>query len=335
MNLQVEIFRSDDYLRYGEVDLLPLLRAFFEPLIGESLGDAQFRLIFLPLDDPDVLPGRPTLVNLRSSHGYVQVYIVRRGRLVYRHPHPVREIIGPQLQKILTQREPAETHWGFGIGGAEMDGIDLIRPVPRVERGMEVRRDARRVRLFELEEVTEPEPPLATLIDLGADIPAADPRALTGSAVSVVILEAIQREFVAATTFSTQVEEGGFLAGQVYREASSMSYFVKVTAAIKAERTGASMFNFTFTGESFLRVSEQISARNRGEQLLGWYHTHLFAESGSLGLSSVDVDLHRSVFKRPWQVAALINVTDDSRMLRFYSTDEKTMALTPYWTVQQ
>src|SRR5215468_11771091 len=128
MSLKVELFRSDDYVPYGELALLPLLRTFFEPLIGEPLADARFVLTFLPVDDARVLPGLPSLVNLRSSHGYLQVKVSRDGKLLYRHPHPLREIIGPQLQKILMEREPAETHWGFGISGQSMDKIALIRP---------------------------------------------------------------------------------------------------------------------------------------------------------------------------------------------------------------
>ncbi len=332
MSLQVDLFRSDDYVRYGKLDLLPLLLAFFEPLIGEPLADARFRLVFLPLDDPGVLAGPPSVVNLRSSHGYVQVYIVRGGRLLYRHPHPVREIIGRQLQQILAQREPAETHWGFGIRGPDMDGIALVRPVPEIAHGVDVHTGARRIPLFHLEEVAEPEPPEATLADLGVDATGADPGALPASAVSVVLDKAVRHAFVAATPFSAEVEEGGFLAGRVYRDAHRKGgYIVEITAAIQAERTGASMLNFTFTGESFLRIGERISARNRDETLLGWYHTHLFSATDTLGLSTVDVDLHRSTFRRPWQVAALINITETSRVLRFYHNDGETMTRAPYW----
>jgi len=329
MSLQVELFRSNDYIHYGELALLPLLRTFFEPLIGEPLQGARFRLAFLPVDDPSVLAGSPSLVNLRSSYGYVQVNIIRDGRLLYRHPHPIREIIGPQLQEFLVSREPTETHWGFGISGPGVDEISLVRPAPEVVHAMAVRTDRRRVPLFQLEEVSEPEPPEATLADFGADDDGEGPP----DPVSVVISESLYRDFVQVTPFSLEVEEGGFLAGRAFRlEGHRAAFIVQVTAAIRAERTGASMLNFTFTGESFLRVSERILARNRGEQLLGWYHTHLFS-AGGMGLSSVDVDLHRSTFRRPWQVAALINLTDDERLLRFYRTDDETVALAPYWKV--
>ena len=335
MSLQVELFRSDDYVRYGEFPLQPLLRAFFEPLIGEDLADASFRLMFLPVDDPQLLAGPPSLVNLQSSHGYVQVYILRHGMLLYRHPHPVREVIGPQLQEILTRREPDETHWGFGISGPEMAGIALIRPTPTMEHGVNVQTGGHRVPRFLLEEVAEPDPPEATLAELGADVPAGDPGAVPDAPVSLVVTDPVRRAFASPTLFSAQVEEGGFLAGRVFQAPGGQhNYIVEVTAAIRAERTGASMLNFTFTGESFLRVSEQIAARQAGEQLVGWYHTHLFPASDALGLSSVDVDLHRTTFRRPWQVAALINLTDDARVLRFYRTEGKTMALAPYWVAK-
>lgn len=329
-NLQVELFRSDNYERYGELALLPLLRSFFEPLIGEPLNGARFRLVFLRVDDPGVVEGSPSLVNLRSSYGYVQVYIIREGRLIYRHPHPVREIVGPQLQGILLSREPTETHWGFGIRGQGMDDVALVRPAPEVVHSVALKADRHRVPLFQLEEVSEPEPPETTLADLGADNPPGRP----DSPVSVVIAGSTYEAFVESAPFSLEVEEGGFLAGRVFRESQGTANFiVEITAAIRAERTGASMLNFTFTGESFLRISERIFARQQGEQLLGWYHTHLFPASDTLGLSSVDVDLHRSTFRRPWQVAALINITETGRMLRFYRAEDETMALAPYWRV--
>jgi proteasome lid subunit RPN8/RPN11 len=328
MSLQVELFRSDDYLRYGELALLPLLRSFFEELLGDPLDGARFRLVFLPVDDSRVLAGSPSLVNLRSGYGYVQVYIVRDGLLVYRHPHPITEIIGPRLQEILLSREPGETHWGFGIRGDGMDEITLIRPAPEAVHTVSLRTGRRKASLFQLEEVSEPDPPEAALSDLGVDGAYRE----LDSPVNIVLTESVYEFFMITAPFSAEVEEGGFLAGQVFRAAGHDGQFVmKITAAVPAERTGASMLNFTFTGESFLRISEQILARGQGEQLLGWYHTHLFPATDSLGLSSVDVDLHRSTFRRPWQVAALINVTDDGRMLRFYRSDDDTMVLAPYW----
>lgn len=333
MSLRVELYRSDDYVPYGEVDLVPLLLKFFEPLIGESLEGTKLRLDFLPVDDASLLPGTPSLINLRAHYGYVRVSISREETLLYQHPHPVREIIGAQLRTLLTKADPAEAHWGFGIRGPGMDQVALVRPAPEVTHGLTLRNGSSRVPVFQLEEVDGPEPAEATLTGLGADVPADDnPRQYP---VSVLVAEPLRRGFLAAIPFSHEVEEGGFLAGRVYRQAGTKNFIIEITTVFQAERTGASMLHFTFTGESFLRVNEQLHARQRDEQLLGWYHTHLFSASDALGLSSVDANLHRSTFLRPWQVAALINIGSDGRMLRFYRGDGESMALAPYWGVDR
>lgn len=333
MSLGIELFRSDDYVRDGEIPLLPLLRGVFEPLIGEPLERVRFQLTFLPVADPYVLTGLPSVVNLRSSHGYVQVRITRDGQVLYRHPHPVREIVTRPLRDLLAERDPGETHWGFGISGPGLDRIALVRPAPEQLHSVNITGPLRKPRVFRLAEVEEPEPPLTSLAGLGADLP---DDAVPDDPVQVVVDEEVLAAFRKTLPFSLEVEEGGFLAGNVFRaENPAGGHIVEVTAAIQAERTGASMFGFTFTGESFLRVSERIAARGRGERLLGWYHTHLFQASESLGLSSVDVDLHRSTFRRPWQVAALVNVTEDGRMLRFYRANGETMTIAPYWAVRR
>ncbi len=339
MSLTIQIFKSDDYLPDGEIPLLPLLHEFFRPVIGEAAeGRVTFRLLFLGVSDKAALSGTPSVVNLRSSHGYVQVQIRRDGQLLYRHPHPVREIIAQPLRSMLAARDPETTHWGFGVRGQALDRIPLVRPAPRVANEIGVAARPRRARLFRLEEMAEPEPPWAGLAELGVAVPedgdgnAADPE----SPIRVVMTEEIRTAFAETLPFSSEVEEGGFLAGNVFRDVNREGgYLVQVNAVIQAERTGASMLNFTFTGESFLRINEQIVTRGRGEKLLGWYHTHLFPATDSLGLSSVDVDLHRSIFRQPWQVAALVNISDNGRTLRFYRNNGKIMAKAPYLTASE
>ena len=225
---------------------------------------------------------------------------------------------------------------------------------------------------FTVEEMSEPEPEQTTLTALGADSGdgAAAPsvfHAASGSAVRsaddtdssdtaaqvsgeqepeddhtpvadppvvIVVPDPIASSLLKTYPFSDEIEEGGFLAGTVYRDAERPGgYLVHVTAVLPAERTGASMINFTFTGESFLRVSQQLESREGGEKLLGWYHTHLFAATSRSGLSLFDIELHRSTFRRPWQVAALVNIAAKGRVLRFYHGEGDEMALVPYWTV--
>ena len=90
-----------------------------------------------------------------------------------------------------------------------------------------------------------------------------------------------------------------------------------------AHRSGAGMVHFTFTGESFLAVAQLLEERGQQEELVGWYHTHLFGIDFDMGLSGIDVDLHLATFQRPWQVAALINIRRGRRILRFYGRGER------------
>ncbi|MPY58427.1 JAB N-terminal domain-containing protein [Streptomyces spongiae] len=335
--LQVELFRSDDYVSAGQVPLLPLLRRVFEPLIGQSLAGTRFELLFLPVADSRRLSGPPSLVNLRSSHGYVQVRILHNGTVVYQHPHSVREIIARPLQQLLVDRGPQESHWGFGVRGPGLDRIALVRPVPDVVNQVDISRGGRGARLFHVEEVRSPEPPHADLASLGVDEPKPQEEQDETSRIGVVVAPSVVRELVGELPFSSEVEEGGFLAGHVYRDQHRPEgHLVRVNAALPAERTGASMFHFTFTGESFLRISALLASRGRDEQLLGWYHTHLFQATSAIGLSSIDVDLHTSTFHQAWQVAALVNISaDGGRMLRFYHADGREMRQAPYWVARR
>jgi hypothetical protein len=328
VSVQIELYRTDDYVRAGRLPLGPLLRLVFEPLVGESLENAEFHLTFLAQADDRPLDGTPTLVNLRSGHGHVKVQIIRDGHVVYRHPHPIREVVGVPLQRLLAEHFPAETHWGFGVQGPGLDGVGLVRPAPRGEHELTVPSGSQRPQLFHVEEVPDPPAPLSTLAGLDAlDAPGGR------APITVVLRPAAFEDLARSRLFSAEVEEGGFLAGNVYRDADAPErHFVEISAVIAAERTGASLLQFTFTGESFLRVNEQLTRRGRSERLVGWYHTHLFPATDSLGLSSIDVELHRSTFRRPWQIAGLVNLDGATRVLRFYRAGDAdpAMALAPF-----
>jgi hypothetical protein len=63
-----------------------------------------------------------------------------------------------------------------------------------------------------------------------------------------------------------------------------------------------------------------------------------FPATPEFGLSTVDVRLHSSTFRRPWQIAALLNVTPELRVLRVYGPvpDAPTEGLgeLPFWVAQ-
>lgn len=329
MTLEVDLYRSADYVRSHRIPLIPLLRSIFEPLLGESLTGARYRLTFIPVAAGIVLDGKPVMVNLRSGHDWVQVSIIKDGVVLYQHPHSVMEIIARPLQLALARREPDEQHWGFGIVGLGAHEAALVRPRPEVAMSMNLRPGAPRTPLFHVEEVPAPEPRSASLAELGVT-DAGDPP--VDADVSVVLSPDAHESLARTMDLSTEVEEGGFLVGRVFGSGERPgAYLVTVTAVIQAERTGASLLHFTFTGDSFTRISEQIARRGKDEELVGWYHTHLFPASDGLGLSPIDMDLHADTFRQPWQVAGLINIADGERIVRFYASGIDGMAQMPYW----
>jgi hypothetical protein len=315
----IEVFRGDDYLPDGDIELLPVLGEAFGEVIGPDTDAVTFDLLFYELPDHAEDHGKPSLVNLRASHGFVRVRIWRDGELLYSGRRSVRDLIGEQLRELLRARDPDVTHWGYGVRGAGLDGVAVARPAPRVIHEIRVEPAPRRPPAFTVERVPEPEPLRSSLAALGVPEAAGVPIPAPLPRVAVVIPAALETSLLRTYPFSEQMEEGGFLAGTVYRNAGRADgYLLHVTAIIPAERTGASEIDLTFTGESFLRINEQLATRARGETLLGWYHTHLFPATSRSGLSALDVDLHRSTFRRPWQVAALVTITGNGRELTFY-----------------
>lgn len=329
MTLGVELYRTDDYVRAGRIELASILVPVFEAALGEPLRDVRFRLNFHPIADATELAGSPRVTNLRRSHGYVTVQIVRDGRVLYRHPHSVREIIGRPLQRILASQAPEERYWGFGISGPGLEGIALERPAPRPVGSVNVSGEHRRPRVLSVERVPEPDPPPGRLADLG--VRAGPDDDLAGDApVRVVMAAPVHDLLCEAMELSDEVEEGGFLVGRLLSDQDRGEYLVHVTGAPRAERTGASLLHFTFTGESFLRINQAIADSDHGERLVGWYHTHLFPASKGIGLSTIDVDLHSSTFLDSWHLAALINIDDSGhRVLRFYTWDGTAMRQAP------
>jgi proteasome lid subunit RPN8/RPN11 len=140
----------------------------------------------------------------------------------------------------------------------------------------------------------------------------------------------IHGQFLWDMPLASRMEEGGFLLGRVTK-ASDEAHIVEITHVTPAHRSGAGIIHFTFTGESFLAVARLIEERGQSEDLVGWYHTHLFGVDFSMGLSPIDIDLHLATFQRPWQVAALINIQNGGRILRFYGRDEQKLREYDQW----
>jgi proteasome lid subunit RPN8/RPN11 len=330
VTLAIDLYRTDDYAPAGRVDLISLLQPVFEVELGQALDDTEFRLYFHPIVDRRALSGDPQVTNLRGSYGYVTVSIVRPGQgVIYRHGFPVREVIGRPLQRILAKRDPSERHWGFGVSGPGLEGIALERPAPRAVDSVTVAVGRRSSGILHLEEVTEPDPPLASWADLGVD--GGEGPAGPSRIPVVVFAWQVHEDLTKRMDLSDEMEEGGFLIGRLLRDQASDRQVVQVTRAPRAERTGASLLDFTFTGESFMRVNQAVARVGDGSRLVGWYHTHLFRATDGVGLSDIDVQLHTSTFLQNWHVAALLNLDPaGGRVLRVYAWDGSAMRQVPY-----
>lgn len=165
----------------------------------------------------------------------------------------------------------------------------------------------------------------ASLASLGNTVIWSEGTARVKVIASPVVLDALLR----VESFSDRWEDGGFLIGSVYRdsEAGDDAYLVNITAAPRAQATTSSLVHLTYTGDSFSEIKRLLRDEFRGQQLLGWYHSHLFAAQEEMGLSGPDVHLHFSTFRQPWQIAGLINLpVDGEATLRFYAAQDKEMA---------
>ena len=301
-------------------------------------------LLMLPYPSDDIgLPGEPPLRYVTEAIGYIQVRIAIAGHWLYRHPHTAIEVLGPGLRAWVAALDPTgrARARAFRLDGPGLErllhisapiptGVTEVRPYAEGERPA-----------FRIRPIPPPPPPQRSLRELGAaPVPAGfadDPRH-TGL-VKVVMEPAVAAELEQGRAFSDQVEQGGFLVGEVFADADAAaeagapeSYILLVKAAVPAEQVGASFLHFTFTGDSFDRIKARLASEHQGSVLLGWYHTHLFPATDAIGLSSIDYRLHFTTFRIPWQIAGLLNLDGEHRVLRYYLRRGEDMRLCHHQT---
>ncbi len=328
MSTQIELYSGPTFPLFGTLPLASVLRPTLERMLGVDLPEANIRLELMEIVDEPAVKGCPVVYNLVPDFGYAYVSVGVGGRMIYRHPHPLSELIGQPLQQTLAAKYPDEAIWGFRIAVPQL-ARRIVLPAPSIEGTTVILPyEQGQGPAFGIRRLADPNPETATLSDFGVDARIPAKRA----PVQVVIPAALHAELLVSRSLSLEVEEGGFLTGEVYRDSEAEgSFIVSVQSAPTAEQTGASLLHFTFTGDSFTAIKKSLREGQSGTRLLGWYHTHLFGATDKMGLSSIDVRLHLSTFTLPWQVAGLINIEGGQRVLRFYTRQGDTMALCPYW----
>jgi hypothetical protein len=322
MALDIELYQGESRQLVRTQSLIELLRPVFAEELGPHPGRTRFQLRLRNDPGPDTYEGDPELTNLRPDFGYVHVSIHVEGNVVHQKPYSVNGLVGPVLARVAREIAPEERHWAFRIAGLPAaEDAQRLPPVVDGADDIDVSRSARLS--FGIRPAAEPQVPLLDLTAYGVVPEEAD------KPVTVLLGAGVQRRLM-DMDLSTEVEEGGFLVGRPFRRADDPErYAVIVDEVLPAEHSGASLMHFTFTGDSFRAMSRTLGEHHAERQLVGWYHTHLFQTERTIGLSRTDIDLHRDTFRRPWQVAALINLTSTRRILSCYAASADWIASCP------
>ncbi|MGA5415653.1 JAB N-terminal domain-containing protein [Streptomyces pseudogriseolus] len=333
----VLLYKGTTFDYTGKISLSSLMVEALRPELeggGESDDPLIMHLRYVRKPDPRLVDGPRTIHNLRSQIGRLGVIVSRAGETVVDREYQVRDLLGPVLQHVVQQIDPDEQVWGFCLDHPTLGGLALGRSTPEVEGTMNLNlRESRRS--FTVRKVAEPPVPGVDPQELGIDA--------AGLGQVTVLLSADIYDHLHEMKLSRRLEEGGFLLGKVRRVLSpdrepaengdgeeTDHYLVEIHEVTSAEHAGAGALHFTFTGDSFREVNRRITASGEDRHLMGWYHTHLFSGKES-GLSAIDVALHLGTFRQPWQVAGLINLTGDERLLRFYARSGDSMLECEQW----
>jgi len=340
MNTQITLELLDDNQQViGQPrDFMAVAAPFLNQLLGDLWKTAKppvAILMAIPGDDNNLYGDHP-LTYHTDAIGYIQLQIQYQGHWQYYHPHSIVEVLTPGLRQWLAEISNPPKAVGYRIVAPNIG--QLVRQATPIPKGVtEITPYAPGEQpTFRIRPIPPPSPEPNSLKAFGALMPdkqwAASPDHT--DFVNVLVDQQLHDEILYQRHFSNQMEEGGFLVGQIFENQDSPNtYIAHVKAMIPAEQVGASFLHFTFTGDSFERIKQRISMDYKGERLLGWFHTHLFPAYGALGLSAIDLRLHFTTFRIPWQIAGLINLDVHNRVLRFYVRQTDTMSLCYHQTI--
>lgn len=326
MTVWIQAFRRNGALAGSPLPLIDLAAEFVVQLQLRTSPDARLTMELFEVSESAEISGDPTLYHLTSNWGYARLTVFQGQQIIYSHPHRLSELVAAGLRKRLLALDPDESWWAFALCEAEEAFTHLepgelerlwarVRPTPQSEGTMTLDHSSDptvpKLRI-------RPVPPLP-LPELNVSSLSTTLVAAGTASVSVLMSPAVYAELKVHQAFSRALESGGFLVGTPYQvQGEAKRYAVVVTGALPAEHTGASFLHFTFTGDSFAAVKQTLRQQRPLDRLVGWYHTHLFPAREEMGLSTVDVQLHRVTFQQPWQLAGLVNLSDEERVVRCY-----------------
>jgi proteasome lid subunit RPN8/RPN11 len=338
MRAEIELHKGLRHAYFGSLSIAMLLtEALRDELDNDAIGVNSPGLVWrakimLHFRDPAELSSLDkvrSVEELRDSLGWLTVQLKAGGRVVHEGKYGMGELMGTALKRTLRRIDPDERDWAFAFRNLGTTGTDL-RLAPDVEGAVDVdlRQEARPLP-FSIQQVETPAPEDMDVAALGIDPEALGP-------VSVLVTKAVHDLMLDLLPLSERIEEGGFLLGRI-RSANGVpsAHVTHVTHVMPASRADASAVHFTFTPDSFTEVNQLLAERQLGEELVGWYHTHLFPVTADIGtetgLSTIDIETHFATFRRVGQVAELIKLSDRRRVLRFFGKVDDEMRECPLW----
>jgi proteasome lid subunit RPN8/RPN11 len=128
--------------------------------------------------------------------------------------------------------------------------------------------------------------------------------ALSGSppVLRVAFDRAPMADLIAHAAATPEVEVGGILVGYLGEDADGR--FVHVQAVIRAEQAREQGAHVTFTHETWNHIHGEMDSRHRGQEIVGWYHTH---PGFGVFLSEMDTFIHENFFNQPHHVALVFD----------------------------
>ncbi len=331
----IQLYRGPAREFYAVEPFLATVRQSLQRVLHRDM--ANTRIMVRILNMPEEMFGQvPStfLQNLIPEFGYVTVRVFEADDVggqhpIYQHPHLVSELVTDTLEAKLRRDVPEGTSWAFRIDIPGMPRVSTSRPAPEVQDAVHLEQVEVDEPPFAIRRLPQPALPARTLEGFGR----VEPHRQGSSPVNIVI-STDMREALLHACYAPDMEDGGFLIGQAYQDPESAGRcFVHIRHAIPARYSGASLMHFVFTCDSFADFKCFLRQEHPDERILGWYHTHLFAATEDFGLSWFDVHLHHSTFTIPWQIAGLVNIDGDARVLRFYAGQDDTMVEAPCWVV--
>jgi hypothetical protein len=298
-----------------------------------------FRILLSPIAHPAIPElissadqAQPPLLNLDPEIGYLMLTVKEADQVIYRHAHSIDDLIRAPLLARLRHSHPIQSLTAIEYA-LDLGLTGSVKPTPTPHGRFTVPPQTKRRSGFQVRAIPDPDLAPASLADWGIETA---PTAERHAPVTIILTHEVADLLRDSRPFSDLWEEGGFLIGWAFRDVDhSAGHIVEIVAAPSAEHTGGSLIHLDFTGDSFSQLKRQLAHDYPDALLLGWYHTHLFPATDAFGLSALDVNLHRTTFKRPWQIAGLINLPiDGTRTLRFYSICSDDMVLCPHYVAE-